>query len=167
MRPPVTPWRGWSPSRCLSLVSRQKKKKSRIWISWKSKEMILYLLSFTFSLTLKNAYSGLFHFIFSYVLLLWGHCSSARDLFIIQIKALRILGGLGRLQHAGDAFFKILRSILTRPSLFIITCASCMWKNNPWQYHLFSEQHSYNTRNKFNIISPFHRVEAGRNGPIF
>lgn len=68
--------------------------------------MILYLLSFTFSLTLKNAYSGLFHFIFSYVLLLWGHCSGARDLFIIQIKALWILGGLGRLQHAGDAFLK-------------------------------------------------------------
>uniref|UniRef100_A0A8D8SQ73 Uncharacterized protein n=1 Tax=Cacopsylla melanoneura TaxID=428564 RepID=A0A8D8SQ73_9HEMI len=40
-------------------------------------------------------------------------------------------------------------------------------KCNPDQYHSFSEVHTYNTRQKNNLMTPAHRVNSARNGPNY
>lgn len=110
---------------------------------------------------LKNAYYGLVHSILSYGILLWGHTTAANDLFILQKRAVRILGSAKYLDHARPHFIKL--GILTVPSMFILQCLLYLKKNST-QYENFENVHNYNTRNKKNLVPIFHRINSARNG---
>lgn len=110
--------------------------------------------------TLKNAYYGLIHSLLSYGVLLWGHSPSAHDLFILQKKAVRILSGAKYQDHAQPLFINL--GVLTLPSLYILQCILHV-KKNVSNYKTFEDVHSYNTRNKTNLVPVNHRVKAARN----
>ncbi|KAI5738705.1 hypothetical protein M8J77_010155 [Diaphorina citri] len=110
---------------------------------------------------LKNAYYGLVHSILTYGILLWGHSTSVPQLFILQKKAVRIVSGAQYLEHAKPLFIQL--GILTLPSLFILQCL-LHTKKNIAEFPNFEAAHSYDTRNKNNLVPFHHRVYAARNG---
>lgn len=110
---------------------------------------------------LKNCYYGLIHSIISYGIVLWGHTSASRQLFIIQKSAIRILGKAKYREHAKPLFQKL--KILTLPSLYILNCLISV-KSHMHEYHTFQSVHSHDTRNKRNLVPARHRVNAARNG---
>lgn len=127
-----------------------------------SRIFLLYKLQYQVSTsTLKNIYYGLFHSLLNYGVLLWGHSCHTSQLFIIQKKAVRMVGRVKPLEHARPQFIKL--GILTLPSLFILQCLLHVRKNIN-DYTNFEDVHTYNTRNKKKLVPICHRVNAARNG---
>lgn len=111
---------------------------------------------------LKQAYFSLCHSHISYAIIAWGHSSGAQGVFRLQRRAVRIVACLGYRDDCREAF-KRLR-ILTLPSLFILENLLYL-KDRTEQYSRHEEQHSYNTRNKGNLIPNSLRLERCRTGP--
>jgi hypothetical protein len=106
--------------------------------------------------TAKMIYFAYVHSHISYGIILWGNSAHVGRLFILQKRALRILGGASK-DPCADVFFKdsckdLFRhfKILTLPCLYIYSTIMFVIANN----HLVTDNHqvhSHNTRTAFDI----------------
>lgn len=106
---------------------------------------------------LKTAYFGLIHSNLSYAILAWGHSTHASKIFALQRKIIRIICGLGFRDDCKNKFIEL--NILTMPCLYVFQ-ALLFVKDNEVSYQTGS--HSYNTRQKGNIVPAFHRLSRSR-----
>lgn len=94
------------------------------------------------------SYHAMFHSLISYGTLIWGDCTLAPDLFILQKKAVRAIFNL-----PPDASCKTLfreANIMTLPSIYIYELLKYV-KTNESKFQLNSDVHSHNTRDKSKI----------------
>lgn len=111
--------------------------------------------------TILTAYHGYFHSILSYAILTWGHSCHTNKVFAIQRKCIRIIGKLGYRTECRHCFIEL--KILTVPCIYILQCLLYVKQNiNIFKTH--KDFHLYPTRNNFNIVEGFSRLERSRNG---
>lgn len=111
---------------------------------------------------LKTAYFATFHAQLSYAVLVWGHAPNTQHLFGLQRKAVRVICGLGYRDDCRACFREL--GVLTLPSLYILENLLYVVKN----IHLFStheDVHTYQTRNKCNLVPAYWRIRRCQNGP--
>lgn len=92
---------------------------------------------------LRQAYFGLFQSHMSYGLIVWGCASHAKDIFIIQKRAIRVIAGVQYREHCRDIFINL--RILTLYSLYIMQCLLYL-RINVDKMKMRSTTHSHNTR---------------------
>lgn len=113
------------------------------------------LSSFLPKSTLKLVYYGYVYPHLTYGIMSWGTAnkSSLERVLIQQKRALRIICGLGYRESCREHFRR--EEILTVPSLFISAISIYVFKN---PYLFSSHTHSYDTRNKHELVAPAHRL---------
>ena len=133
-------------------------------------DLILRLNSFCFALrrlsesvsldVLRSAYFGLFHSHLSYGILLWGHSASARRVFAVQRRAIRVLDDLGYREDCRRSFAS--RNVLTLPSLYIYECLKYVIhrKDELTRHNMI---HEHDTRGRTNIVGNALRLTRSRN----
>ena len=87
---------------------------------------------------LTDAYYSFFHCHLNYGILFWGNSAGAKDVFLLQKKALRILKGIGTRQSCRQVFVEM--KILTVASLYVLACLTFI-HNNKDNYTQLSEVH--------------------------
>jgi len=113
---------------------------------------------------LKSVYWACFNSEMTYCILCWGHSPSAKKVFKMQRKAIRVLAGL-RYRDDCKSAFKSLR-ILTLPSIYILQ--SLMFtRRNMTNFKTQGCKHSYNTRGADLLEVPFRRLTTSRNSVAF
>ena len=98
--------------------------------------------------TLISVYYAYIHSLLSYGTLLWGNHASARRLFLLQKRAVRIIDGALPRNHYKPLFVKT--GILTLPSLYVMACLLYV-KNNIHSFKKSNEIHEHFTRSNTNI----------------
>lgn len=98
--------------------------------------------------TLKTVYYAHVHSHLSYGTLLWGNHGSARQVFILQKRSVRLICGVHSKTHCKPLFVEL--GILTLPSMFVLACLLYV-KENIDDYQICTNIHSYPTRNCSNI----------------
>lgn len=111
--------------------------------------------------TAKVTYYSNFHSVATYGILLWGMASDASKVFLLQKRALRILGNLSYTHTCRDAFKK--EKILTLPSVYILNCVKYV-HCNPSEFPKNCDTHSINTRAKEAFKIPYHRLVKTQQG---
>jgi len=106
------------------------------------------------------AYFAFFNSHITYGIKLWGHASSVKRILILQKKSLRILAGVGLLEHC-KPFFKQF-GILTVINLYIYTCI-CSIKSNIHEFCTVSSRNPYVTRNRAELDVPRLRLSKAAN----
>lgn len=112
---------------------------------------------------LTDAYYSFFHCHLNYGILFWGNSAGAKDVFLLQKKALRILKGIGTRQSCRQVFVEM--KILTVASLYVLACLTFI-HNNKDNYTQLSEVHLYSTRNRHNLLTPKCRLQKSHNSYI-
>lgn len=112
--------------------------------------------------TTKIAYYGLVHCHLTYGTLLWGVSVSARRIFLLQKRCVRIVAGRKGRDHC-KPIFRELR-ILTLYAVYIIQAVNYIRKINTIMHQ---DIHNHDTRHRTNLVTPFHRIYKGRSGPNF
>lgn len=105
---------------------------------------------------LKMTYFGLFHSNLCYGIRLWGNSTAAKQAFIWQKKAIRILAGLSSTETCRQSFSNL--NIMTLTCIYIFYNLVYV-KENITQFETFSTIHVYNTRYKNNLTTPSIRLE--------
>lgn len=113
---------------------------------------------------LRTAYFALCHSLLSYGILVWGCAATAGRIFALQRRAVRIVGGLSYRHDCRLAFIRL--GILTYPCVFIYENLMHA-KVNIYKYNANSDFHTYNTRNRNDLITPYFRLKKCQNGPNF
>lgn len=121
---------------------------------------------------LKTAYYALFQSHIAYGIILWGHSSHIKRLFVLQKRALRNMAGASRNPCAEYYFKDSCRplfkkyKILTLPSLYILNCIRYVVENRSV---ILAKDflHGYNTRNKHYPNVQKHKTTQFTNGPIY
>lgn len=113
---------------------------------------------------LRTAYFALCHSLLSYAIVAWGNSSGAKRVFALQRRAVRIIGGLGYREECRGAF--ISNKILTLPSLYVLENLLYA-KTHLNDFNTNSDFHSYHTRNRNRLTTPFFRLKKCQNGPNF
>lgn len=117
---------------------------------------LYYVLPFN---TLKSCYFCLFHSVYKYAILAWGHSPHSDRIFRLQRHALRALCGLGYRDDVKEKFIRL--NILTVPSTFILECLIYV-RAHEGDYRLISDTHHYPTRKCSNIKISFLRLTHSR-----
>ncbi len=125
-------------------------------------------LKFASSTTLLKVYYALFHPFLNYGLALWGAApqTSIKDLFILQKKAIKIVTNSEYNAHTTPLFHTL--NILKLQDLYKLQLANFIYGLNKGihpsslqqLYHINSEKHNYNTRNKDNPSIRKHDTNA-------
>ena len=97
---------------------------------------------------LRSAYFALVHSHLSYCILAWGNTPICAQLFKLQRRAIRVLGGLGYADDCRAVF--IDRGILTLPSQFVLECV-IYGQQHCSSYRANSHFHDHDTRGRHNI----------------
>lgn len=105
------------------------------------------------------AYFSLFQSHLTYALLAWGHSSTAKRIFALQRRAVRIMYGASYRAPCKDIFTEL--KIMTLPSLYIHHCLMYIHKNRD-NYTTLDEMHSYGTRYGKDILLPRLRLSTSR-----
>lgn len=104
----------------------------------------------------RMAYMGLFQSRLMYCILAWGNSTGWLSVFRQQKMAVRIMSGI-RVRESCRPYFRELQ-ILTFPALYIRQCLMFI-KSDEAGFITHDQVHTYNTRNKENLIIPQHRLE--------
>lgn len=110
---------------------------------------------------LVTAYYALFQSHISYAVLAWGHSAGVRRLFGIQRRVVRVMAGLGYMDDCRAAFTSF--GILTVPAIYIFENLCFARRAEHLQTHM--GVHSYDTRNKNNLIPLYWRLKGCQDGP--
>lgn len=113
---------------------------------------------------LRTAYFGLCHSLFSYGTIVWGQAADAHRIFSLQRKAVRIVAGLAYRQDCRHAFIEL--KILTLPCICIHEYLIYAKTNNN-QFRTNGDHHTYNTRNRDDLATPFYRLKKCQLGPTY
>lgn len=113
------------------------------------------LINLTSLETSLNFYFSHFYSILTYGVILWGNSCNYIRIFRIQKRAVRALCGTGPYEHCKPLFQKL--QIMTLPCIFIYNCLIFV-KTDHHSFARNSEFHTYDTRNKNNLLIPHHRV---------
>ncbi|PSN54141.1 hypothetical protein C0J52_09451 [Blattella germanica] len=92
--------------------------------------------------------------------MLWGNCASAKDVFLLQKKAVRILMSSNPREHCRPLFQEL--GILTVASLYIFTNLIYMFSHYD-ERDSFSGLHTNDTRNNRDLVVPRHRLAKTSN----
>ncbi|KAG8278685.1 hypothetical protein J6590_108741 [Homalodisca vitripennis] len=113
---------------------------------------------------LLTAYYAFFHPHLLYGVVLWGNSSAAKQVFLWQKKALRVVKGIPERESCYPVFKEL--HIMTLPCLFIYDCLLRV-KANLSKYQLRQDVHSYPTRynGKLDVLSV--RLEKTKKSHIF
>lgn len=109
--------------------------------------------------TLRTAYYSLFQSVYTYGFLCWGHFPHVGDIFALQRRALRVMEKLGYREDVRSSFIKL--RILTVPCMYIYLCL-CFFRQNRADYLEHADVHSYNTRNRHNVVNRYVRLQHSR-----
>jgi len=110
--------------------------------------------------TLINVYWSCFHSDLSYCILAWGHAPSAMQIFRVQRKALRILGGLTQ----GDCrMIFVDLNILTLPCTYILQCLLHIKKKEE-NFNVIGQEHGHNLRSHGQLAISYGRLKSTRDG---
>lgn len=107
-----------------------------------------------------TAYYAYFHSHLLYGNMLWGNSTGAQTVFKWQKKAIRIIVGITD-RESCRPYFKDLK-IITVPSLYILNCLVHI-KENYVKYVTRGSVHSYDTRQKFKLNTPYVRLSKSQN----
>lgn len=111
---------------------------------------------------LKSAYFATFHSQLSYAVLVWGHAPNSKYLFGLQRKAIRVVAGLGFRDDCRGSFKQL--GILTLPSLYLLENLLYVVGNIDL-FATHGDVHTYQTRNKTNLIPARWRLKRCQSGP--
>ncbi|PSN56471.1 hypothetical protein C0J52_08348 [Blattella germanica] len=95
--------------------------------------------------------------------MLWGNCASAKDVFLLQKKAVRILMGCHPKEHCRPLFQDL--GILAVASLYILTNLVYMFSHHD-ERESYSGLHTYDTRNDRDLVVPRQRLVKTSNSHI-
>ncbi|PSN45502.1 hypothetical protein C0J52_22163 [Blattella germanica] len=95
--------------------------------------------------------------------MLWGNCAIAKDVFLLQKKAVRILMGCNPREHCRPLFQEL--RILTVASLYIFTNLIYMFSHHD-ERDSFSGLHTHDTRNNRDLVVPRHGLAKTSNSHI-
>ena len=109
-------------------------------------------------------YFATFQSTVSYSIVLWGNSSGWRRVFILQKKAVRILGGAHYREHCKPYFKKL--KILTVPSLYIYH-ALLYVKANLGSFSRRADIHEHQTRGSRHLEIPFHRLNISQGSVLY
>ena len=112
----------------------------------------------------RTLYFATFQSTVAYSVALWGSSSCSQRIFILQKKAVRILGGAKSGAHCKPLFKDL--SILTIPCLYIYTVLLII-KSNIESILRRSDIHGYRTRGNQNLELPFHRLEISQHSVFY
>lgn len=101
-------------------------------------------------------YYANFHSVAKYGIQFWGAAVDANRVFLLQKRAIRALYQLQQIDSCREWF--ISGGILTLPSEYILTVTSVIHENVS-KYDKNCETHSYNTRHKEDLKTPYHRLQ--------
>lgn len=96
----------------------------------------------------------------SYGCVLWGNSFGARQIFLLQKKAIRIMTGIKPTQSCRPAFIKL--GVITLPSLYIFRNVLYV-KENLSMFNLRKDCHTYETRGRSNLDLPSFRLQKSLN----
>lgn len=105
----------------------------------------------------KTSYYANFHSIATYGILLWGHAAGLKRVLLKQKEALRILCDISRVTSCREYFKK--EGILTVTSVYILACLRYVQSNRA-HFLRNSDYHSYNTRNRDDLVLPHQRLKS-------
>ncbi|PSN53530.1 hypothetical protein C0J52_13233 [Blattella germanica] len=95
--------------------------------------------------------------------MLWGNCASAKDVFLLQKKAVRIIMGCHPREHCRPLFQEL--GILTVAPLYILSNLVYMFSHYD-EPKSFSGLHTHETRNNRDLVVPRHRSAKTSNSHI-
>lgn len=113
---------------------------------------------------LRLTYFGLFQSTLSYGIAHWGRASDARQMLVLQKKAIRCMIGVKSQRVSCRQFFKDL-SILTFPSLYMYSVV--IYAIGLRGAASRGDVHSYNTRGREEFDLPFCRLAVSQNNPRY
>ena len=113
---------------------------------------------------LRAAYFSLVQSNLLYGILLWGHSSSSTNVFRLQRRILRVVGGLDYRADCRSTFVRM--GVMTVPSLYILECLKFAVTNRS-SMTTHGDVHTYNTRGSDNVLMPRLRLERSRYGPNY
>ncbi|KAB0805361.1 hypothetical protein PPYR_02331 [Photinus pyralis] len=122
------------------------------------------LANYVSSTVLRIAYFALCQSHMAYCITIWGHAASAKRVFGMQRKVIRVVARLFYRTDCKSAF-KRLR-IMTFYSLYVYSCL-CYAKANLHCFNTCKDVHSHSTRNSENLRTPFVRLATSQYGPNF
>ena len=103
---------------------------------------------------LRTFYYSNFHSLLLYGILFWGNSSSAKTIFTIQKRAIRLIVNINS-RTSCIQYFKEIR-ILPLPCVYVLELLNYI-KTNLHQFNTVSQVHSHNTRNKNNLARQTHK----------
>jgi len=109
----------------------------------------------------KTAYYAGFHSRFYYGIQVWGASSAAREVFILQKRAIRALCGLRPNESCREYFKK--EEILTVAAVYILTCVKHVHQNKD-NFSQNNDHHNHDTRYRNQLQIPYHRVTTTQQG---
>jgi hypothetical protein len=104
---------------------------------------------------LMTVYHALFQSHVIYGLVLWGHSPAARDVLLLQKRALRVITSSGNREHCRPIFKEL--KVLTVFSQYVLN-SLVLLKDNVAQYVKREDQHCYNTRRAQDLDVPRSRL---------
>jgi len=114
--------------------------------------------------SLLTCYYSLFHSIFSYGIIFWGHAAGSNKIFILQKRAIRIMTGQTN-RTSCRSFFKQLK-ILPMKSQYIYSILSFVVKNRNL-FTLNGDKHNILTRQSGDLYLPSSSLTLYQNGVHF
>ncbi|PSN55529.1 hypothetical protein C0J52_18015 [Blattella germanica] len=108
-------------------------------------------------------FEDLFNAHLNYGIMLWGNCASAKDVFLLQKKAVRILMGYNPKEHCRPLFQEL--GIHPVASLYIFTNLVYMFSHYD-ERDWFSGLHTHDMRNNRDLVVPRHRLAKTSNSHI-
>ena len=109
--------------------------------------------------TAKLIYYSNFQSVVNYSILLWGSSGSALRVFVCQKRVIRVLFKLSQKESCKPLFVR--EKILTVPCLFLYKCFVYV-RENCNKFQRMEDIHSYGTRNKSDLLIPYHRLATSQ-----
>lgn len=112
---------------------------------------------------IRTAYFGYFQSVVRYGLILWGNSVRINEILVLQKKTIRIICKSNFLDHCKPLFINL--KILTVVNLYIFDLTIYVL-NNEDLLNYASNKHSYNTRQKDNVLINFYRLNKSTNSHV-